>query len=67
MEGSDALRQYLHRMVSCLDSEILAMLPAICDKYLVVGPNLKVAHDFLILLQQIFGKFKVCFYRLAPF
>ncbi|VDK81907.1 unnamed protein product [Litomosoides sigmodontis] len=58
VEGLDALRQYLHRMVTCLDSEILVMLPAICAKYLDVGSNLKVAHDFLILLQQIFGKFK---------
>ncbi|VBB26605.1 unnamed protein product [Acanthocheilonema viteae] len=58
VEGLDALRQYLHRMVTCLDGEILAMLPAICNKYLDVGPNLKVVHDFLILLQQIFGKFK---------
>lgn len=62
MEGLDALRQYLHRMVTCLDGEILVMLPAICDKYLDVGLDLKVMHDFLILLQQIFGKFKVRFY-----
>uniref|UniRef100_A0A1I7VVK6 Exportin-T n=1 Tax=Loa loa TaxID=7209 RepID=A0A1I7VVK6_LOALO len=58
VEGLDALRQYLHRMVTCLDGEILAVLPAICDKYLDVGSNLKVMHDFLILLQQILGKFK---------
>ncbi|CAG9535107.1 unnamed protein product [Cercopithifilaria johnstoni] len=58
VEGLDALRQYLHRMVTCLDGEILSMLPAICDKYLDVGSDLKVVHDFLILLQQIFGKFK---------
>uniref|UniRef100_A0A915PVS0 Exportin-T n=1 Tax=Setaria digitata TaxID=48799 RepID=A0A915PVS0_9BILA len=58
MEGLDALRQYLHRMVTCLDGEILVMLPTICDKYLDVGLDLKVMHDFLILLQQIFGKFK---------
>uniref|UniRef100_A0A1I8EST9 Exportin-T n=1 Tax=Wuchereria bancrofti TaxID=6293 RepID=A0A1I8EST9_WUCBA len=58
IEGLDALRQYLHRMVTCLDGEILAMLPAICNKYLDVGLDLKVMHDFLILLQQIFGKFK---------
>ncbi|VDK61500.1 unnamed protein product [Onchocerca ochengi] len=58
MEGLDALRQYLHRMVICLDSEILTMLPAICNKYLDVGSDLKLTHDFLILLQQIFCKFK---------
>ncbi|VDO27467.1 unnamed protein product [Onchocerca flexuosa] len=58
MEGLGALRQYLHRMVTCLDGEILAMLPAICNKYLDVGSDLKVMHDFLILLQQIFCKFK---------
>ncbi|KAK6110318.1 Exportin 1-like family protein [Brugia pahangi] len=58
VEGLDALRQYLHRMVTCLDGEILAMLPVICNKYLDVGLDLKMMHDFLILLQQIFGKFK---------
>ncbi|KAM3726408.1 Exportin-T [Dirofilaria immitis] len=58
IEGLGALRQYLHRMVICLDGEILAMLPTICNKYLDVGSDLKVMHDFLILLQQIFCKFK---------
>lgn len=58
-EELDALRQYLHGMVACLDNEIFDALPVIFQKYIAASPNLKVMQDFLVLLQQIFTKYKV--------
>ncbi|MFH4981767.1 hypothetical protein AB6A40_008476, partial [Gnathostoma spinigerum] len=57
-EMLDSLRQFLHRMVVCLNGEILPILPHVFKKMLSVSTSLKSLHDFLILVQQIFSKFK---------
>lgn len=58
-EMMDSLRQYLHRMVVCLDEEFIPAIPKILEKFLAAASNIKVLHDFLILVQQIITKFKV--------
>lgn len=55
----DGLRQYLHRMVVCLENEMLPYLPEIITKFLSVAGDLKALQDFLILMQQLFAKYKV--------
>jgi exportin-T len=55
----DGLRQYLHRMVVCLEDEMLPYLPEIITKFLSVAGDLKSLQDFLILVQQVLAKYKV--------
>uniref|UniRef100_A0A914XTS0 Exportin-T n=1 Tax=Plectus sambesii TaxID=2011161 RepID=A0A914XTS0_9BILA len=54
----DGLRQYLHRMVVCLEDEMLPYLPEIISKFLSVANDLKALQDFLILMQQLLAKYK---------
>ncbi|RUS73434.1 hypothetical protein EGW08_018809 [Elysia chlorotica] len=51
------VRQYLHRMVVCLDEEILPFLPQAMEK-LLKQPDAKELYDFLPLVNQIVMKFK---------
>lgn len=51
------VRQYLHRMVVCLDNEILEILPLIID-YLKKNADPKDIQDFLPFINQIVAKFK---------
>ncbi len=55
----NGLRQYLHRMVICLEAELLPHLGIIIEKFLSVAPDLKSLQDFLVLIQQIISKHKV--------
>ncbi|GFO01906.1 exportin-t-like [Plakobranchus ocellatus] len=51
------VRQYLHRMVVCLEEEILPFLPQAMEK-LLKQPDAKELYDFLPLVNQIVMKFK---------
>ncbi|TMS37761.1 hypothetical protein L596_004628 [Steinernema carpocapsae] len=54
----DTLRQYLHRMVICLDDQLIPVLPELFHKFVMVARTVKAMSDFLILAQQIFTKYK---------
>ncbi|VDM29747.1 unnamed protein product [Toxocara canis] len=54
----DSLRQYLHRMVACLDEQLLPALPNIFSKFLSSASSHKTLHDFLLLVSQIFARLK---------
>lgn len=55
----DGLRQYLHRMVICLESELLTHVNAIVHKFLTVAAtDFKALQDLLHLVQQLVCKFK---------
>ena len=53
-----AIRQYLHRMVVCLEDEILPFIPVALEN-LVQEPDAKELHDFIPLMTQLIMKFKV--------
>jgi len=52
-----AVRTYFHRMVVCLEDEIMAFVPVTVD-YLLRTAESKTIVDFIPLLNQIVGKFK---------
>ena len=52
------VRQYLHRMVVCLEKEMLPFVPAVLEN-LLKQPDAKELHDFLPLMNQLIMKFKV--------
>lgn len=52
------VRQYLHRMVVCLEEEILPFVPLVLEN-LLKQPEAKEFHDFLPLMNQLIMKFKV--------
>ncbi|KAK0398189.1 hypothetical protein QR680_002465 [Steinernema hermaphroditum] len=54
----DSLRQYLHRMVICLDDQLVPVLPELFQKFVMVVRSVKAMSDFMILCQQIFTKYK---------
>ncbi|XP_062575597.1 exportin-T-like isoform X1 [Saccostrea cucullata] len=51
------VRQYLHRMVVCLEKEILPFVPVVLEN-LLKQPEAKELHDFLPLMNQLIMKFK---------
>lgn len=52
------VRQYLHRMVVCLDKEILPFIPPLMTR-LLKHPDAHELYDFLPLVNQLVMKFKV--------
>ncbi len=52
------VRQYLHRMVVCLDSEILPFVPVAMER-LMKHADAKELYDFIPLINQLVCKFKV--------
>ena len=52
------VRQYLHRMVVCMDAEILPFIPPVLT-HLLKHPEARELSDFLPLLNQLVMKFKV--------
>lgn len=52
------VRQYLHRMVVCLEKEILPFVPIVLEN-LLKQPEARELHDFLPLMNQLIMKFKV--------
>ncbi|XP_052823578.1 exportin-T [Octopus bimaculoides] len=51
------VRQYLHRMVVCLEEEIFPFIPVILEN-LLQQPDAKELHDFIPLMTQLIMKFK---------
>lgn len=51
------VRQYMHRMVVCLEKEILPFVPVVLEN-LLKQPDAKELHDFIPLMNQIIMKFK---------
>ncbi|KAL4226182.1 hypothetical protein ACF0H5_014168 [Mactra antiquata] len=51
------VRQYLHRMVVCLEKEILPFVPIVLEN-LLKQPSAKELHDFIPLMNQLIMKFK---------
>ncbi|XP_074646295.1 exportin-T-like [Tubulanus polymorphus] len=51
------VRQFLHRMVVCLESEILPYIPTALEN-LLKNPEPKELHDFIPLINQLIMKFK---------
>ena len=52
------VRQFLHRMVVCLELEILPYMPMAMET-LLKNPDAKELHDFIPLINQLIMKFKV--------
>ncbi|KAH9494515.1 hypothetical protein Btru_042329 [Bulinus truncatus] len=57
------VRQYLHRMVVCLEEEIMPFLPEAMER-LLKQPDARELYDFLPLINQIIMKFKA---NITPF
>ncbi|XP_069101295.1 exportin-T-like isoform X2 [Argopecten irradians] len=51
------VRQYLHRMVVCMEKEILPFVPIVMEN-LLKKPDAKELHDFIPLMNQLIMKFK---------
>ncbi|KAL3853848.1 hypothetical protein ACJMK2_017348 [Sinanodonta woodiana] len=51
------LRQYLHRMVVCLEKDILPFIPLVLEQ-LIKQPEARELHDFIPLVNQLIMKFK---------
>ena len=52
------LRQFLHRMVVCLDSDILQFIPLAMDS-LLKQADVRELYDFIPFVNQVVQKFKV--------
>lgn len=52
------VRQYMHRMVVCMEREILPFVPVVLEN-LLKQPDAKELHDFMPLMNQLIMKFKV--------
>ncbi len=52
------VRQFLHRMVVCLEDEVLPFVPMAMEN-LLKNADAKELYDFIPLINQVVGKFKV--------
>ena len=52
------VRQYMHRMVVCMEREILPFVPVVLEN-LLKQPDARELHDFIPLMNQLIMKFKV--------
>lgn len=52
------VRQFLHRMVVCLEADILPFIPVAMDNLLKYA-DIKQMHDFIPFINQVVQKFKV--------
>lgn len=51
------VRQYFHRMIVCLEEDVLPFVPATVQQ-LLKSPSARELHDFLPLMNQLVNKFK---------
>jgi len=56
------VRQFLHRMVVCLDADILPFIP-VAMQCLLEHADVRELHDFIPFVNQVIQKFKVRFTR----
>lgn len=52
------VRQFFHRMVVCLEADILSFVPTMV-KLMLETPDVKELYDFIPMLNQLVTKFKV--------
>lgn len=52
------VRQFFHRMVVCLEEDILSFVPTMVNLMLAT-PDAKELYDFIPMLNQLITKFKV--------
>lgn len=52
------VRQFFHRMVVCLEEDILPFVPTMV-KLMLETPDAKELYDFIPMLNQLVNKFKV--------
>ena len=52
------VRQFLHRMVVCMEGEVLPFIPMAMEN-LLKNADAKELYDFIPLLNQVVAKFKV--------
>ena len=52
------IRQYFHRMIVCLDNEVLEYLPLTIEHLLKINNEPKDLHDLFPLINQILSKYK---------
>lgn len=53
------IRQYFHRMIVCLDNEVLEYLPLTIEHLLKINNEPKDLHDLFPLINQILSKYKL--------
>jgi exportin-T len=58
------IRQYLHRMIVCLDSEVLEYLPLTIEHLIKMSNEPKDLYDIMPLINQILNKYKQ---KIVPF
>lgn len=58
------IRQYLHRMIVCLDTEVLEYLPLTIEHLIKLSNEPKDLYDLMPLLNQILNKYKL---QIVPF
>jgi exportin-T len=61
---SAGLRQYLHRMIVCLDNEVLEYLPPTIEYFIKNSSEPKDLYDLMPLINQILNKYKQ---QIVPF
>ncbi|RCN43788.1 hypothetical protein ANCCAN_10260 [Ancylostoma caninum] len=61
----ESVRQLAHRLVVCLDSELLPILPSLMSGLAAVSTDLDSMNHLLILSHQIVAKFKARFFVLS--
>jgi len=54
-----AVRQFLHRMVVCLETDILPFIP-VAMQSLLEHADVRELYDFIPFVNQVVQKFKVC-------
>lgn len=54
-----AVRSFLHRMIICLEEEVLPFIPA-ASEHMLKDCEPKDLQEFIPLISQITAKFKVC-------
>jgi hypothetical protein len=52
------IRQYIHRMIICVDNEMLEYLPVIIEQFLRISNEPKDLYDLLPLINQVISKYK---------
>jgi hypothetical protein len=52
------IRQYIHRMIICIDNEIIEYLPPIIGHFLRISNEPKDLYDLLPLINQVISKYK---------
>ena len=58
------VRQYLHRMIVCLDNEVLEYLPLTIQHFIKISNEPKDLYDLMPLINQILNKYKQ---QIVPF